>query len=225
MQHKWAGHSKNIAWLLWEAAEHFGTTEAIEKGAVCVDYATLVDRAAAIAQALLESGVRENDRVAILLERGIDAAAGFFGAVAAGAIAINVNELLRPRQIEHILKHSGATVLLSSLELLEQQPRSISAPEASLLLIDDIPHDGALCPVSRVAGDAAQIIYTSGSTGNPKGVIMSHGALWASVDTITGYLGINADDRIGTVMPFSFTYGFNQLLCAVAKGATLVLEQ
>ena len=47
----------------------------------------------------------------------------------------------------------------------------------------------------------------------------------ASVTTIVGYLGIRADHRIGTVLPFSFTYGFNQLLCAVSAGATLYLEE
>ena len=44
------------------------------------------------------------DRVAVLLQRGGDAAAAFFGVLASGAINVTVNESLRPRQIEHILK-------------------------------------------------------------------------------------------------------------------------
>ena len=43
------------------------------------------------------------------LRRGADAAAAFFGVLAAGAVAVIVNELLRPRQIEHVLEHSGAS--------------------------------------------------------------------------------------------------------------------
>ena len=43
------------------------------------------------------------DRVAVLLQRGAEAAAAFFGVLASGAIAVTVNESLRFRQIEHIL--------------------------------------------------------------------------------------------------------------------------
>jgi amino acid adenylation domain-containing protein len=224
MEHIWAGSSSNLAWLLWDTADRCGGSPALEVGDVRTDYATLVGRASALGAALIEAGVEPGDRVAVFLERGADAVAAFFGAAAVGAIVINVNESLRPRQIEHILGHSGASVLLASQELLGQQPRPIESPGAAVLLIDGFPATDGLFPVDRVAGDPAQIIYTSGSTGRPKGVTMSHGALWSSVGTIVGYLGIRPDDRIGTVMPLSFTYGFNQLLCAVATGGTLVIE-
>src|SRR6185503_2098092 len=66
---------------------------------------------------------------------------------------------------------------------------------------------------------------TSGSTGSPKGVMISHGNLWAARNAVTAYLGIRPDDRIASVLPFSFVYGLNQVLCAVGTGATLVIER
>ena len=71
----------------------------------------------------------------------------------------------------------------------------------------------------------AQIIYTSGSTGLPKGVTLSHANLWAGMQAVCSYLEISRDDRIASLLPFSFDYGLNQLLCAVASGATLVIER
>lgn len=224
MEHKWAGHSSNLAWLLWSMAESEGSRAAIESEHSACDYASLAERAAQIGHGLAAAGVRANDRVAVLVERGPDAAAAFFGAIAAGSIVININDGLRPRQIEHILNHSGATVLLGSASLLANQPRQLDAPQTQILTLNELDDGSSFTPLVRVGTDAAQIIYTSGSTGRPKGVTMSHGSLWASLETITGYLGITGEDRIGTVLPFSFTYGFNQLLCAIATGATLVLE-
>src|SRR5881398_3835592 len=85
--------------------------------------------------------------------------------------------------------------------------------------------DSALPPVPRVGSDVAQIIYTSGSTGLPKGVAVSHGNLLAGAHAVVSYLGITPDDRVASLLPFSFVYGMSQLLCAVAAAATLVVER
>ncbi len=75
----------------------------------------------------------------------------------------------------------------------------------------------------RVAGDVAQIMYTSGSTGRAKGVVVSHGNVAAGVDAVSGYLGLTSGDRIASVLPFTFDYGLNQLLCATALGGCVVV--
>ena len=63
-------------------------------------FRALRDRAAAVAEVLAAAGVKPGDRVGIFLDRGLDAAAAFFGVLAAGAIAVNVNETLRTLQID-----------------------------------------------------------------------------------------------------------------------------
>ena len=55
--------------------------------------------------------------------------------------------------------------------------------------------------------------------------MISHGNLWAGVASVVEYLGITSADRIASLLPFSFDYGLNQLLCAVTTGATLVVER
>src|SRR3546814_12123853 len=42
---------------------------------------------------------------------------------------------------------------------------------------------------------------------------------------VVAYLGINQYDRIASLLPFTFDYGLNQLLCSVGTGATLVVER
>ena len=103
-------------------------------------------------------------------------------------------------------------------------PRSLET-SARTLDIGDVPAAGSFEPVPRVERDVAQIIYTSGSTGLPKGVAISHGNLWAGMQAVVEYLGITANDRVASLLPFSFDYGLNQLLCCAATGATLVVER
>jgi amino acid adenylation domain-containing protein len=214
----------NIAWILWHGATRAGAREAIVERGAATTYRALCDRAVAIGRTLTALGVGPDDRVAIFLERGVDAAASFFGASAVGAIAVIVNETLHPRQIEHILRHAQARCLITSADLLARQPRAIEA-DAAVVTTDAIPASAALTPRPRVGPDVAQIIYTSGSTGQPKGVTLSHANLWAGMRAVTSYVGITREDRIASLLPFSFDYGFNQLLCAVGSGAALVVER
>jgi acyl-CoA synthetase (AMP-forming)/AMP-acid ligase II len=209
--------------MLLEIAMARREKPAVIKGESIVDYAELASRSLAMAAVLAQVGVKPDDRVAILFPRGAEAASAFFGTVAVGAIAINVNESLRWRQIKHILKHSSARVLLTSSEKLDRlsKPMHIDTPVVST---DKIPRSGTFRPLRRIGDDFAQIVYTSGSTGLPKGVVLSHANLWAGMLAVVDYLGITENDRVASLLPFSFDYGFNQLLCCVATGATLVVE-
>ena len=216
--------SANFARLVLETASFAGAKPAIVEGGREWSYDWLVGRAQAFAQTLDAAGVRPGDRVAILLPRGAESAAAFFGTLASGAVAVFVDDTLRERQVEHIANHSGAKVLLASEDLLARRSRSFDIA-AELLELGSVPAQGSFAPYSRIEHDIAQIIYTSGSTGLPKGVTLSHGNLWAGAEAVVGYVGVRTEDRIASLLPFSFDYGLNQLLCCVATGATLVVER
>lgn len=213
----------NLADAVLEAATSVGDKAAVVDRERVVSYADLTTQSLAIAEVLALTGVKPEDRVAIFLPRGAEAASAFFGTLATGAIAIMVNESLRWRQIEHILKHSSARILLTSGDMLRRlsKPADIATP---IISTDDIPQSGTFQPLPRIGDDVAQIVYTSGSTGLPKGVVISHANLWAGMQAVVDYLGITENDRIASLLPFSFDYGFNQLLCCVGTGATLVVE-
>jgi len=214
----------NAAWLLWHAEARRPAHPAIEEGARVTTYRDLGASARAMAGHLRSLGVGPGDRVAILLQRGAEAASAFFGILAVGGVAINVNESLRARQVEHVLGHSGARALVTNAEMLGWLGRPLET-SAHTVLLDAPLAPASFTPVPRVAQDPANIIYTSGSTGLPKGVLISHGNLWAGAQSVASYTGLSPDDRIASLLPFSFDYGFNQLLTTLLVGATLVVER
>jgi amino acid adenylation domain-containing protein len=214
----------NASIMLLDSATRTPEAIAILDGDAATSYHELATRACGMAAELAAAGIAPGDRVAIMLRRGADAAAAFFAVLAAGAVAVVVNEGLRPRQVRHITGHSGAGALIASADVLERLGEAdLGLPVLDVAELDaaDEPRE----PAPRIDQDVAQIIYTSGSTGLPKGVTLSHANLWAGMRAVTTYLGIASTDRLASLVPFSFDYGLNQLLCAAGTGATLVVER
>lgn len=214
----------NFALALWATADRVPENDAIDDRDAITSYGALRAQAAGIARTLADTGIRPGDRVAIWMDRSAASAAAFFGVLAAGGVAIMVNEVLRPRQVEHILRHSTASVLLTSADMLARQGRALET-DATVVDVATLPATGEFAPVPRVGRDYAQIIYTSGSTGLPKGVTWMHANLWAGTRAVVHYVEVTESDRLASLLPFSFDYGFNQFLCATFTGATLVIER
>jgi amino acid adenylation domain-containing protein len=221
--------SGNAAHMLVDTAHRLGDRTAVTEagGTRVVGFDALCSDAAAIAAWLRDAGIRPGERAGIFLERGAACAAAYFGVLMSGGAAVIINEALKPRQIDYILRHSGARFLVSAGTLRARLDRGLPADVTSVDIDDPgrLPRgrDAGIAP--RTDADIAHLIYTSGSTGMPKGVVVSHGNVRAGAAAVTEYLSITGQDRIASLLPFSFDYGLNQLLCSVATGATLVVER
>jgi acyl-CoA ligase (AMP-forming) (exosortase A-associated) len=187
------------------------------------DLRTLVRRYASSFQA---AGLQRGDRVAILLPKSVEECAAIFAVSRAGGVAVPINPLLRPAQVHHIVEDCEARILLTDAALRDAHAAALA--DLSDLAILDVGSFVASsnrdpAPAASIGEDLAAILYTSGSTGRPKGVMLSHRNLIAGTRIVRNYLGINAEDRILSILPLSFDYGLNQLLTAVEQRASLVL--
>jgi acyl-CoA ligase (AMP-forming) (exosortase A-associated) len=187
-------------------------------------FAQLSARVETLAARLVASGIERGDRVAVLLEKSCDEVAAILAASRAGGVVVPINPVLRPRQIWHILQDSGARALITDEpRLASLEPGEADAPQPIVLLADDTRAHTPAPPAQGIASDLAAILYTSGSTGLPKGVMLSHANLIAGTRIVRTYLSITGEDRILSILPFSFDYGLNQLLTSLEQRATLVL--
>ena len=179
---------------------------------------------------LASRGVEPGDRVAIFLDHVAEAVVAIYGTWIAGALAVPIHPSLKSPQVAHILHHSGSRVLVSAPHKLATLDgatlagvRAVAVPPSGTL---DGEEKARVLQSLFPGGDApAAILYTSGSTGRPKGILVSHANLRAGARIVSRYLGLRRDERILSVLPFSFDYGLNQLLSAVRCGCTLVLQR
>jgi acetyl-CoA synthetase len=140
------------------------------------------------ANAMAALGLRQGDRVGILLPQGPETAIAHIAAYKAGLIAVPLFTLFGPEALEFRLGDSGARLLVTDLEnAAKVAPLQGRLPAlAHIVTVDggDLAfHDlvgrasDRFRAVDTAADDPALIIYTSGTTGPPKGALHAHRVL------------------------------------------------
>lgn len=216
---------------------------ALVSDAGVLTYGELSARSHRFASALRSRGIREGERVVILMENRPDVAVALFGTWIAGAVSVALHAQTRVEKLAWILRDSGAAVLVSEAELARTYVPALAGSSVRVVLQADGEPTAGIAPVSesldaavadadavavhpsRTPLDLAAILYTSGTTGDPKGVMHTHRSLGFTRDAVCTYLGLRDSDRMLCALPLSFGYGLFQLLPAVAVGATVVLER
>ena len=213
--------------LLHHLLERAGADEAVAvvDGAESLTYGAFRARVAAFSARLTGLGLRPGDRVALLLPKSIRECVAIFSVSAAGGVFVPIHPSLRPRQVRHIVADSGARALLTDPGHADGLEGALDDLADLRILTEETaePGEPPLIPGEPAPAGLAAILYTSGSTGLPKGVMLSHDNLIAGTRIVRTYLGIGPDERILSVLPFSFDYGLNQLLTSVEQGARIVL--
>lgn len=187
-------------------------------------YAELDDAVRRVAAGLRDYGLAPGARVMIRMGNTSDYALLFFGAVAAGLVALPSSAQLTEEEADFLLEDSGASALAVSEELrIEPVPgvRVIGAADIALLRKTSTPMDYA----DTAADDPAFLIYTSGTTGKPKGVLHAQRSAWGRRPMYQGwYGGIGPEDVILHAGAFNWTYTLGVgLTDPWANGATAVL--
>ena len=209
---------------LLEQAKRAPHKPAVVEGDRSCTYDELAARARHLAAQLQRRGLEPGDRVSIYLDKTTPSVVALYGVWLAGGVAVPVNEGLRSRQIEHIVRHSESRLFISDpRKLARLDPGAVAG--ADVLEVEEGVDRAHSPPARRGGREPAAILYTSGSTGRPKGILLSHENLLAGARIVARYLEIRHDERIISILPFSFDYGLNQLLTTVATGATLFLQR
>ena len=191
-----------------------------------ISHAELDRRVGRLAALLTAHGFTPGDRVATWLGKTMLACLMPLAAVRAGLVHVPVNPLLKRAQVAHILSDSGARLLISNParagSLVDGDVPADCAVIDDAAIVARVTAEGETLPASSHNPHAlAAILYTSGSTGRPKGVMLTSANMWLGAQSVAAYLKLAPHDRLLGVLPLSFDYGQNQLLCAWYAGASV----
>jgi len=213
-------------------------------------YAQIDEMSNRLANAFVQSGIREGDRILFYLMNSAELVVSIFAALKANAIFsvidyANTFETLHyiaadcqaAALVTHDLQAEAAARLLAEIPSLRlavlSGEKAASADFRSLsdfgsllsfeVIQADYPPD--ILPQKRIDSDLAYLIYTSGSTGISKGVMVTHRCILFTIQSGIEYLGQRESDVHTSPLPLSFSPGINQLFQTFRVGGTLILER
>ena len=213
------------------AAERAGHP-AVRMDDLVLDYSELREAAGRVTSLLSSAGVAPGDRVGIMLPNVPAFPVAFYGALAAGAVVVPMNPLLKSREVAYYLGDSGAKVLFAWYPSAGEAAKGAADTGARVFTVDEPDMQSLLAGlfpvhirVERDDDDDAVVLYTSGTTGQPKGAQLTHANLSRNA-ALTAETLINAgpDDVVMGCLPLFHVFGLTcGLNATIAGGGTLTL--
>jgi acyl-coenzyme A synthetase/AMP-(fatty) acid ligase len=175
------------------------------------DFQTLVVRQCNIFSA---SGLIQGDAVLVATGRGNDFWIDVFALWRMGAIAVPIEAANNLEELRRIAQMSRARRLLCAAAQCE------GLASLGLEMIDrsrlGVQPEVPATPLP--AGATAMILFTSGSTGQPKGVVLSHGAILGNALSTRERIFLRPGDRLLFVIPFRFVSALSHVLVGLLAG-------
>jgi long-chain acyl-CoA synthetase len=232
--------------LFRRAAEEHRGRNALSFYGTTFEFGRLQALVEKMAASLSAAGVSKGDRVALMLPNCPQYVISFFATVRLGAVVTQINPMYVEREIEHILKDSGAETIVVYAAVYERVKAVL--PDSNLknvIVVDfgdepeglDAEHlsfggflstDADPAPDVEIdpAEDVAALQYTGGTTGVSKGAMLTHRNLVANVQQTIDVFVRNPDQFTGRrcvgALPFFHIYG---LTCVMLFGIKLGVEQ
>ncbi|MDG1731419.1 MAG: fatty acid--CoA ligase family protein [Thalassotalea sp.] len=240
----------SIPKLVFAAAQRHGDLAAIEDEGLIVSYKDLPRLSLDVSRALIASGIKPGDRVAIWgANSGLWVLAAI-GLQMAGAVLVPINTRMKAVEAAEIINRSGAKLVFSIGDFLNKdypaelaklfEPQQLSivtlTPRQGEAVESCCDWDTFLCKKQNVSeqsarelamsidgNDLSDLMFTSGTTGKPKGVMSRHGAIIRSFSVFVKTLGLIPGDRYLVVNPFFHAFGYKAgwVSCLLA-GATIL---
>ncbi len=239
--------SLNLATMLTETTRGKANHTALIFDDFKMTYGELHAASNMFANALANTGIKQGQKVAMMLPNIPQFVICYFGILKLGAVVVPLNVLLKAPEVAYHLQDSDAVMLIAwegftaDASIGYQQtetckhfvmvnaPGSQALPEGIAATSFQVMMAGTL-PIFEMAAtmpdDTAVILYTSGTTGKPKGAELSHLNLFLNALVCATRLGVDwRDDDVGLVaLPLFHSFGLSAVMGVLLfVGATLTL--
>lgn len=189
------------------------------------------------ANALLNRGVREGDRVGAILHNTIEFPIATYACYKIGAVFTPLNYMLTDSDYEYIFDDLRPSIIIYDSEVSQKVKEAKSDSQASFdtICVGEAPEDvdrfeevsssavdSAPPELSDNFGRLAQISYTSGTTGKPKGAAFTEATLNRKTEETRASNQMSPDDTILIASPWFHTGGLGIVRPGISVGAAVV---
>lgn len=203
-------------------------------------YASVDDVAGRFAHRLANLGVKPGDRVAVQVDKSIEAVMLYLATVRAGAVFLPLNTAYTPNELDYFLGDAKPALFVCRPQTAEALAPLTKKHGAKLetmgvwsspdidagSFFENVPDDGTpFETVARGPDDLAAILYTSGTTGRSKGAMLSHDNLLSNSEVLVGHWRFTQDDILLHALPIYHTHGlFVAINTTMLAGSSLIFQ-
>jgi malonyl-CoA/methylmalonyl-CoA synthetase len=194
-----------------------------------------LERASAMLANLLQSlDLPPGSRIAVQVEKSVEAVMLYLATLRAGYIFLPLNTAYQSAEVEYFIANAEpAVVVCSPANFGWVSKIAFKAGTAHVFTLSDertgsllarAAHHADVHQVASVqADDLAAILYTSGTTGRSKGAMLSHSNLLSNAQVLKSYWGWEADDVLIHALPIFHVHGlFVALHGALLSGSKMI---
>jgi malonyl-CoA/methylmalonyl-CoA synthetase len=194
-----------------------------------------IERASAMIANLLDAlKLEKGARIAVQVEKSVEAMLLYLATLRAGYVFLPLNTAYQSAEIAYFIGNAEpAVVVCTSRNASWVGPIATAAGTRHVFTLDDdrtgtLLEVAALCsdqhtPAQRKADDMAAILYTSGTTGRSKGAMLSHGNLLSNAEVLKDYWGWTEGDVLVHALPIFHVHGlFVALHGALLNGSKML---
>lgn len=214
--------------LFQQMAEEKPDNIAIINRGITISYRDLHVLASQLAADLRQRGVKPNQLVAIVMDKGWEQIAAVFAILFSGGAYMPVDAALPKQRIRHLLLQSDVTIAFTQPHLAD----TIEWPAQVLpIMIEKRPLEDNRrtlvqpieIPAVQLSTDLAYVLFTSGSTGVPKGVMIDHRSAVNTVLDINSRFQITEHDRVLAINALNFDLSVYDVFGFLAIGGALII--
>lgn len=234
-------HRRGTLGVFLELAERDPDAPFVSVDGKTMDRARFLRETAIVAGALLERGVREGDRVALMLPNRLEWCTAFWACVAIGAVPAPLDPATGTWELRNLLPVLAPVLAVATTSFRAGDPADRihqALPGCPVATLDGshpwaVPWEESLASASpteigrHVPGPEQTLLLacTSGTTGNPKILAVPHlGFLESQID-MSRFMGFTPDDKVLLGMPLFHQGGFGMGLQALVAGAQAIYVQ
>ncbi|WOO32310.1 malonyl-CoA synthase [Diaphorobacter limosus] len=194
-----------------------------------------LDRASArIANLLAALELPEGSRIAVQVEKSVEAMLLYLATLRAGHVFLPLNTAYQSAEIEYFVGNAEPAVVVctpgnfgwvSKIAFTAGTQHVFTlGDDRTGSLLERAAHFGDdHVPVARGADDLAAILYTSGTTGRSKGAMLTHGNLLSNAVMLKDYWGWVPGDVLIHALPIFHVHGlFVAIHAALLNGSKMI---